>query len=194
MRIVYSLLATLFFMPRLDYSIFGLFLERFDMGFMSYVSFLHMEVNQTHPVKLSFCEILKRSINDENIQSMSKEKKIVRNRWNLMYTLHKNPFLKRERKESVTEQSAYQYHRTETLKHFVLRKLGNPILALRKNLRKKDEDTIKIDVNEDKLNGVMHKKNPLKKKESLPLYQPQMEQDETSFALNYEQNNPNKIQ
>jgi hypothetical protein len=43
LRIVYSLVAALFFFPRLDYRLFGLGLERFDMGFMSYVGFLHIE-------------------------------------------------------------------------------------------------------------------------------------------------------
>lgn len=42
-RFVYSVLAALFFFPRLDYRLFGLGLERFDMGFMSYVGFLHIE-------------------------------------------------------------------------------------------------------------------------------------------------------
>ena len=108
MRVFYSLLATLFFMPRLDYSIFGLFLQRFDMGFMSYISFLHMEVNQTHPIKLAFCELLKRYSNDENYKALTPEKKLVRNRWNLAFTLYKNPYLKRERKDYVKEQSIYQ--------------------------------------------------------------------------------------
>ncbi len=107
MRVFYSLLATLFFMPRLDYSVFGLFLERFDMGFMSYISFLHMEVNQTHPVKLAFCELVKRYAHSEDYQSLSKEKKLARNQWNLAYTLFRNPYLKRERKTFVKEQSIY---------------------------------------------------------------------------------------
>ena len=45
LRIVYSILAALFFFPRLDYRLFGLGLERFDMGFMSYIGFLHIEGN-----------------------------------------------------------------------------------------------------------------------------------------------------
>ena len=123
MRVIYSILATLFFMPRLDYSIFGLFLERFDMGYMSYVSYMHMEVNQTHPVKMAFCELLKRYMNHQGYQGLRTSKKLVRNRWNLAYTLLKNPYLKRERKSFVHEQSMYRAGRYETLKQFIWRKL-----------------------------------------------------------------------
>lgn len=66
-----------------------------------------MEVNQTHPIKLAFCELLKRYSNDENYKALSPEKKLVRNRWNLAFTLYKNPYLKRERKDYVKEQSIY---------------------------------------------------------------------------------------
>lgn len=39
-RMSKSSLAALFFMPRLDYSIFGRQLEKTDLGFISYVSFI----------------------------------------------------------------------------------------------------------------------------------------------------------
>lgn len=42
MRMVKSSMAALFFMPRLDYSIFGRYLEKSDLGFISYVTFIHM--------------------------------------------------------------------------------------------------------------------------------------------------------
>jgi hypothetical protein len=124
MRVFYSLLATLFFMPRLDYSVFGLFLQRFDMGFMSYISFIHMEVNQKHPIKIAFCELVKRYVNSESYQSLSLEQRAVRNRWNLAYTMLKNPVLKRERKSYIKEERYFRAGKHETAKQFLKRKFS----------------------------------------------------------------------
>ncbi|RNA13231.1 stimulated by retinoic acid protein 6 -like protein, partial [Brachionus plicatilis] len=117
MRMTKSSLAALFFMPRLDYSIFGRFLERKDMGFISYVSFIHMEVNQTHPVKLAFCELLRRSL----LQMCHKEpsSKKIRNKWFVFYTLIKNPSLRRMRKGFLFKQSLVP--KVETFEHFMRR-------------------------------------------------------------------------
>ena len=113
-----SSLAALFFMPRLDYSIFGRFLESKDMGFISYVSFIHMEVNQTHPVKLAFCDLLRQS-QDELFCVKEKHSKTMRNKWFVMYTLIKNPNLKRFRKGYLFKQSLIP--KVETLEHFIKR-------------------------------------------------------------------------
>lgn len=117
MRMTKSSLAALFFMPRLDYSIFGRFLERKDMGFISYVSFIHMEVNQTHPVKLTFCELMRRSL----LQMCNKENssKKIRNKWFVFYTLIKNPSLRRLRKGFLFKQSLVP--KVETFEHFMRR-------------------------------------------------------------------------
>ncbi|CAF0777204.1 unnamed protein product [Brachionus calyciflorus] len=118
MRMGKSSLAALFFMPRLDYSIFGRFLESKDMGFISYVSFIHMEVNQTHPVKLAFCDLLRQS-QDELFCVKEKHSKTMRNKWFVMYTLIKNPNLKRFRKGYLFKQSLIP--KVETLEHFIKR-------------------------------------------------------------------------
>ena len=93
LRVLTSILTSLFFMPRLDCSIYGRHMEKRDAGFMSFVAFLHMEVNQTHPIKLAFCEILKASVKKRN-QDLSNARK----RWHLIYTLVRNPDLKKHRK------------------------------------------------------------------------------------------------
>ena len=97
MRMILSSLAALFFMPRLDYSVFGRMLERRDMGFISYVNFIHMEVNQTHPIKIAFCELLIRDTkNKKNL--LPTHIRRIRNRWQLALTLIKMHGLQKQRK------------------------------------------------------------------------------------------------
>lgn len=117
MRMAKSSIAAVFFMPRLDYSIFGRYLEKTDMGFISYVTFIHMEVNQTHPVKLAFCEIVNKSQREccEN----KKNRRVYRNKWFIAYTLIKNPFLKKERKRCLYLQSLIP--RVESFEQFLER-------------------------------------------------------------------------
>ena len=102
-RMAKSSVAALFFMPRLDYSIFGRHLERTDMGFISYVTFIHMDVNQTHPVKTAFCQYLKLSR-----KSKWAGNRTVRNKWFLAYTLYYNPALKKQRKSYLLLKKSIQ--------------------------------------------------------------------------------------
>lgn len=113
MRMAKSSAAALFFMPRLDYSIFGRYLERTDMGFISYVTFIHMEVNQTHPVKIAFCELAK--------QSLKKRGNRARVRWALAYTLINNSSLKRQRKRFLNLQKLVP--RVESFEKFIERQV-----------------------------------------------------------------------
>ena len=87
LRVVFSAITALYYMPRLDYSIFGRYLEKSDMGFISFVTFLHMEVNQTHPVKLSFCKFLLKSLEDEENLKKTRPQLQARNKWFLAFTL-----------------------------------------------------------------------------------------------------------
>ncbi|CAF4254062.1 unnamed protein product [Rotaria sp. Silwood2] len=49
-RVSKSLLASLLFMGRLDYSFMGRNLERLDQGYATYVTFIHMEIIHGHPI------------------------------------------------------------------------------------------------------------------------------------------------
>ena len=49
-RVSKSLLASLVFMGRLDYSFMGRSLERLDQGYATYVTFIHMEILHGHPI------------------------------------------------------------------------------------------------------------------------------------------------
>ncbi|CAF4210083.1 unnamed protein product, partial [Didymodactylos carnosus] len=57
-RIVYSVIASLIYMCRLDYSPLGRKLERFDSGFSAYVGCIYMEREHAHPVMLCFASYL----------------------------------------------------------------------------------------------------------------------------------------
>ena len=76
-----------------------------------------MEVNQTHPVKLAFCELLCRSL--YQICHKENSSKQIRNKWFLFYTLIKNPSLRRLRKGFLFKQSLVP--KVETFQHFVRR-------------------------------------------------------------------------
>lgn len=137
MRMAKSSLAALFFMPRLDYSIFGRFLESKDMGFISYVTFIHMEVNQTHPVKLAFCELLRKSQKENSCCENEKFRKTCRNKWLVAYTLIKNPYLKKERKRYLYLNSFIP--RVETFQQFLERHVRNNLFS--DNTKKKSKST-----------------------------------------------------
>ncbi|CAM2721891.1 unnamed protein product [Rotaria socialis] len=57
-RLINATLLNLLFIGRLDYSLLGRPSEKFDSGFATYVSYLHVEVTHTHPVMLAFCNLL----------------------------------------------------------------------------------------------------------------------------------------
>jgi hypothetical protein len=146
MRMAKSSLAALFFMPRLDYSIFGRFLEKSDMGFISYVTFIHLEVNQSHPIKLAFIELLKRSLDkdkdeyDEHYDNDYKKKhfKKFRNKWSLAVTLHNNPQLTKERKSFIKIRNLMP--RVETFEQFLERRFKFKI-NLGDDAKKKSKST-----------------------------------------------------
>ncbi|CAF3690473.1 unnamed protein product [Rotaria sordida] len=54
-RFIKATFLNLVYMARLDCSFLGRPLEKFDLGYAAYVSYLHMEVTHTNPVMLAFC-------------------------------------------------------------------------------------------------------------------------------------------
>lgn len=132
MRMAKSSLAALFFMPRLDYSIFGRYLERTDMGFISYVSFIHIEVSQTHPVKLAFCELAKSQSGKHTREWIR-----ARNRWSLAYTLINNPLLKKQRKGYLNLQKLIP--RVESFEQFLERQVR--VMFFKDQNKKKSKST-----------------------------------------------------
>ncbi len=97
-----------------------------------------MEVNQTHPVKLVFCELLiqtfvKGDCHSAEMNEMKPLNRKTRNKWLLLYTLINNPTLKKERKHYRKVNDV----KLETLGDYLRRRAsskrkGNEVGSLRK--------------------------------------------------------------
>eukprot|EP00057_Strongylocentrotus_purpuratus_P008721 XP_011663195.1 PREDICTED: stimulated by retinoic acid gene 6 protein homolog [Strongylocentrotus purpuratus] len=107
-RILKAALVGLVIIGRVDQCLFIRGLERFDRGYMAYRGYLTLEVSMTHPVLVTFCQLLCRSNNekmykpedecttemgDSAAPSPSRKRRIARNRWLVAYTLIRNPQL-----------------------------------------------------------------------------------------------------
>ncbi|CAF1628384.1 unnamed protein product [Adineta ricciae] len=135
LRVTKASIAAIIFLPRLDYCIFGRTLEKLDSGFISYVTFIHMECLHTHPVLIYYCSLVSEKIlQRQRISQLSKRE--IRNsdlctytrrqraifRWYLMYTLIRNSQLKQLRKREV---SRFQLQSAESFNEFLERKFFN---------------------------------------------------------------------
>lgn len=127
-RISKGILCTLVFFARLDYSAYGRGLEMYDSSYASYVSFLHIERNQRHPVLNVFIDIirqrlieirkLKYKFSEEKFYEtyrVDKHKQFIRFRWALAYTLIHNEQLKRFRKHRLRSTKTVQSRTLERI-------------------------------------------------------------------------------
>lgn len=135
-RVLTAVVLSLFYMSRLDCSIYGRHMERNDMGYISFLTFLHMEVNQTHPIKLVFCELLLSSKKDPNNNNSNSN---ARKRWHLAYTLIFNPHLKKARKHY----NSVNVTRVERFDQFIRRHLYFMFPGLSSNQQSFELDEIK---------------------------------------------------
>ncbi|CAF1266945.1 unnamed protein product [Adineta steineri] len=108
-RILKAWIVTFVFLPRLDYCIHGRALEKLDIGFISYVSFIHMECLHTHPVLVYFCSIINEQIekryqylriSKRDIYLYTNHQRIIF-RWWLAITLTRNMRLIQLRKHYI---------------------------------------------------------------------------------------------
>ncbi|CAF1333517.1 unnamed protein product [Adineta steineri] len=108
-RILKAWIVTFVFLPRLDYCIHGRALEKLDIGFISYVSFIHMECLHTHPVLVYFCSIINEQIekryqylriSKRDIYLYTNHQRIIF-RWWLAITLNRNMRLIQLRKHYI---------------------------------------------------------------------------------------------
>ena len=81
-----------------------------------------MEVNQTHPIKIAFCEYLNRSL-DQRDTTGNKYNKRFRNKWQVLNILIKYPQLKKQRKMFLYLQR--QKPKVESFEHFLKRRVIN---------------------------------------------------------------------
>ena len=130
LRLIKSAIALIIFTPRLDYSIFGRSLEDVDHGFTAYTSYIYIEAMHTHPILITFTQMIymnildKRrrekhflSIDEKQILELNRRKSI-RFRWCLMITLMNNLSListrKHHRKMLINSQMNKFHQRTSS--------------------------------------------------------------------------------
>jgi hypothetical protein len=133
LRVSKASMAAIVFLPRLDYCIFGRALEKADSGFLSYVSFIHMECLHTHPVLIYYCSLINERI-DKRYQYLRMNKREMRHtemyantrrhraqfRWWLTFTLMRNIQLVQLRKHHITH---LQLQSAESFDEFLERKV-----------------------------------------------------------------------
>jgi hypothetical protein len=102
LRLFKSSIALVLYMPRLDYSIFGRSLEGIDNGYTAYTSYIYVEAMHTHPILITFTQIIYMNILDKRRREkqflLIDEKQILeqyrrkslRFRWFLLITLMNN--------------------------------------------------------------------------------------------------------
>jgi hypothetical protein len=135
LRVTKASIAALVFLPRLDYCIFGRTLEKMDSGFISYVSFIHMECLHTHPVLVYYCSLVndkiakrylylrstKREIRHIEMNAYTRRQRVIF-RWYLTYTLIRNIHLVQLRKHQIIH---LQLPSAESFNEFLERKVFN---------------------------------------------------------------------
>ncbi|CAF3235147.1 unnamed protein product [Rotaria sp. Silwood2] len=101
-RLFKSGIALILYMPRLDYSIFGRSLEKIDNGYTAYTSYLYVEAMHTHPILITFTQIIYMNILDKRRRQKhflliddkqileQYRRKCLRFRWFLLITLMNN--------------------------------------------------------------------------------------------------------
>ncbi|CAF1100091.1 unnamed protein product [Adineta ricciae] len=102
LRLFKSSIALILYMPRLDYSIFGRSLEGIDNGYTAYTSYIYVEAIHTHPILITFTQIIYMNILDKRRRERQflaidekqileqQRRKAIRFRWFLSITLMNN--------------------------------------------------------------------------------------------------------
>ncbi|XP_077989495.1 stimulated by retinoic acid gene 6 protein-like [Glandiceps talaboti] len=136
MRILKSVVIGAFVLSRIDQSTLPRKYERFDPGFRAYVGFLQLENAHTHPILVTFCNLLLQStstntetsgrdsmtreqlvvnmeIGDDDTAPTSKRimteatrRQMIRNRWFVALTLVRNPGLQLRRSHAIRRRSS----------------------------------------------------------------------------------------
>lgn len=124
-RLIKSAIAVVLYMPRLDYSVFGRSLEHIDNGYTAYTSYLYVEAMHTHPILITFTQIIYMDILDKRRRQkhflLMNEKQIMeqhrrkslRFRWFLLITLMNNLSListRRHHRKLITNSHNQKIH------------------------------------------------------------------------------------
>ena len=103
-RLLYGVIFGVLTIQRMDVPTVAYHLESFDAGYGAYVGFMVVDKTHTHPIALSFINLLK---------GLSKENNKVKNtparaNWHLAYTLLNNEELRHCRKHSIKMQRLHK--------------------------------------------------------------------------------------
>ena len=97
-RMIKSIALSILYLPRLDYSFMGRNMEKMDTAFMSYIGYLHWESKHTNAIVISFCRLMLKTSKKKYGRVADSDSYIrVRNKWQLLFFLYKNPSLKNYR-------------------------------------------------------------------------------------------------
>ncbi|PFX15370.1 Stimulated by retinoic acid gene 6 protein-like [Stylophora pistillata] len=134
-RILIGALLGVVFLARTQKSVISRDWELKDPGFNAYVGYLLLEHSHANPVLVTFCRLLTKTLNDRAALEMSEDSaktnhafhssssnnqvsielgdssskrmnQTVRNRWQLLLTLHNNPSLKEHRRSELFVQKS----------------------------------------------------------------------------------------
>uniref|UniRef100_A0A914UWA8 Receptor for retinol uptake STRA6 n=1 Tax=Plectus sambesii TaxID=2011161 RepID=A0A914UWA8_9BILA len=101
-RLLQSMVFGLWTLSRLDMSTMSRTYEATDSGYLTYICLLTMENAQSNPTMNVFVQILLKSIEEtRRYPPVNRRRKLVINRWKLLFTLSNNPKLIKLRSESL---------------------------------------------------------------------------------------------
>uniref|UniRef100_A0A914XJM5 Receptor for retinol uptake STRA6 n=1 Tax=Plectus sambesii TaxID=2011161 RepID=A0A914XJM5_9BILA len=101
-RLLQSMFFGLWTLSRLDMSTMSRTYEATDSGYLAYICLLTMENAQSNPTMNVFVQILLKSIEEtRRYPPANRRRKLVINRWKLLFTLSNNPKLIKLRSESL---------------------------------------------------------------------------------------------
>ncbi|XP_048779054.2 stimulated by retinoic acid gene 6 protein-like isoform X2 [Ostrea edulis] len=119
-RVVISVILSLFYFSRMDRPILFPGFEHLDIGYMTYLGFLEVELHHCHPVVVVFCDQIIKSVKSKSFTSQERQTRIetdvyendvyvfsnvhtarVKNKWLKMRTLIKNQSLCKDSKTNI---------------------------------------------------------------------------------------------
>ncbi|XP_056015640.1 stimulated by retinoic acid gene 6 protein-like isoform X2 [Ostrea edulis] len=122
-RVVISVILSLFYFSRMDKPILFPGFEHLDIGYMTYLGFLEVELHHCHPVVVVFCDQIIKSVKSKFFTSQERQTRIetdvyendvyvfsnvhtarVKNKWLKMRTLIKNQSLCKDSKTNISFQ------------------------------------------------------------------------------------------
>ncbi|XP_069836541.1 stimulated by retinoic acid gene 6 protein-like [Dendropsophus ebraccatus] len=112
-RVLFNVLLGSWLLARIDRPLFPKGYESADMGYNTWTGMLQVDLYHTHPVVLSFCQILTQDAKKSRKHHTGPDvlqdcrNKHRRTRWHLAYTLIKNPTLILYRKPSACHSRTY---------------------------------------------------------------------------------------